>query len=330
MAPSTHLDPAGLLEALTATATVLGDHRAALDHLDPLDGLSESVTIGGHGEPAEESAPELVAVPAGVPAGVAAGTDLAATLDSIVAAAQGATSFAALADAVEQGAVAGAVGAAGAGVATVVGGLAEAVRNADRLDAGRVAIGLELAAERLAPGDDGRHAGCLPAVVAAAADAALGAVDEGADLADVLIAAAEEGLVELESGPRSNPDLVERGVVDAAAAGFLLLLDVFCAVVTGEPLPSPPAPPVESGPARAASRHYVVRCQVEPHEGCGLESANWLESTWHDLGELVEFDPTGARWRAELHTTLPGAAVEAVFDVGRPRELHVGLVEPGT
>lgn len=314
MAPSPHLDPAGLFEALRATASVLSDHRAALDHLDPLGDPDDSDALGEQ---------------LGEPAGIAAGTDLSMTMASIVAAGQGATSFAALADAVEHGAVAGAAGPAGAGLATVVGGLAEAVRNADRFDAGRVAIGLELAAERLAPGDDGRHAGCLPAVVAAAADAALGAVDEGADLADVLIAAAEEGLVELESGPRSTPDLVERGVVDAAAAGFLLLLDVFCAVVTGEPLPSPPAPQVEGGPARTTSHRYVVRCQVEPHEGCGLESANWLESTWHDLGELVEFDPTGPRWRAELHTTLPGAAVEAVFDVGRPRELHVGLVEPG-
>src|SRR5690606_29830814 len=103
-----------------------------------------------------------------------------------------------------------------------------------RMDAERFALGLELAAERLAPADDGAHAGGLPAVVAAAADGALAALDAGAQLADVVIAAADDGLRELEAGPLSNPALVERGVVDASAAGFLLLLDALASVLTGE------------------------------------------------------------------------------------------------
>ena len=153
-------------------------------------------------------------------------------------------------------------------------GVAEAMRNADHLDGACLAIGLELATERLAGADDGSHAGCLPAVLAAAADAALGAVDNGAALPDVLIAAAEEGLVELESGPVNNPDLVRRGVVDPAAAGLLLVLDVFTGVVTDEPLPVPPAAP-PSPPAVGAHR-YRVACRIEPHEGAGLEDADWL------------------------------------------------------
>jgi hypothetical protein len=156
-------------------------------------------------------------------------------------------------------------------------------------------------------------------------------VDAGASLADTIISAADEGLVELESGPRANPDLVERGVVDAAAAGFLLVLDVFASVVTGEPLPAAPIEATEPAvpPSARGARTYRVRCEVEPHEGCGLESANWLESTWHELGELVAFDGTSARWRAEVLTTVPGTAIEAIFDVGRPRELHVGVHDAG-
>jgi hypothetical protein len=296
------LDPAGLLEALRAAAAVIDDHRPALDQLDMGDAWDPEGLGPIDGADADDS------WGSSAPTETAAGSDLAATLVAVVAAAEGATTFAHLAEALDRGAVGGAIGPAGA----------------DRLDAERFAIGLELAAERLTVADDGRHAGCLPAVLAAAADAALGAVDAGADLAEAIISAAAEGLVELESGPRSNPDLVERGVVDAAAAGFLLVLDVFASIVTGEPLPAAPAEPV---PVRRGAHRYVVRCRVEPHEGCGLESANWLESTWYELGDLVEFDRTGAMWRAELHTTMPGAAVEAVFDVGRPRELHLGLVE---
>ncbi len=318
------LDPAGLLEALRAAAAVVDDHRAALDRLD----------LGDAWDPEGDADHDPAGAGGGQPGGgvddvdrgAGAGSDLAGTLNATALAADGAGSFTELATALVTGPSA-ATGPAGRDLGQVLAGLADSIRNADRLDAGRFAIGLELGAERLTAADDGRHAGCLPAVLAAAADAALGAVDAGAELADAIIAAADEGLAELETGPTANPDLIERGVVDAAAAGFLLMLDVFASVVTGEPLPSPPVEPVVA--ARHGSRHYRVSCRIEPHEGCGLESANWLESTWHELGDLVAFDGTGARWRAELVTTVPGAAIEAVFDVGRPRELHVGTDDTG-
>jgi hypothetical protein len=83
-----------------------------------------------------------------------------------------------------------------------------------------------------------------------------------------------------------------------------------------------PAPAV-----RSRTTTFVVRCRIEPHEGCGLESADWLESTWHALGDLVTFDGVGTPWSAELLTAHPGAAIEAIFDVGRPRELHLGLAD---
>jgi hypothetical protein len=322
MAARAQLDALGLREALGAAAEVLDDHRAALDQLDlgPQDALELDAELGPEQDDGSDDRATID--------GRGAGTELAELLAAVVAAAAEATSCSEIADALEAAPRDLVSGTAGKDVAQVLAGLAEGLRNADRLDAARLAIGLELAAERLTPADDGRHAGCLPAVVAAAADAALAAVDGGADLGDTLIAAADEGLVELEAGPTSNPDLVERGVVDAAAAGVLLLLDVLASVVTGEPLPAAPQEP--AAPSRstaAAGQAFLVRCRVEPHEGCGLESADWLESTWHELGRLVEFDGVSRPWRAELVTTVPGAAIEAIFDVGRPRELHVGLAD---
>lgn len=334
MVARVQLDPAGLVEALRAAAAVVDDHRAALDRLDQGDDWDDGWDDEAPAAASTEGdVGDATGADGGGPgtSGRAAGSDLAATLAATATAAEGTTTFAALADAMVQGPSNSANGPAGRDMGQVLAGLAASVRNADRLDATRFALGLELAAERLTVADDGSHAGCLPAVLAVAADAALGAVDAGAALADTVIAAADEGLAELESGPRANPDLVERGVVDAAAAGFLLVLDVFASVITGEPLPAAPVEPVAPVPAGGSTgtRRYRVRCQVEPHDGCGLESANWLEATWHELGDLVAFDGTSAHWRAEVLTTVPGSAIEAIFDVGRPRELHVGVDDGG-
>lgn len=298
MATAATLGHAELREAFTAVSGVLADHAAALDRL--------------HGETGS------------------AGSDLAATVAAAAEAAAAASPSLGLTgvlDAAAKAAVEGSQHAAGRGLATVLAGLAESARNADRLDPERFALGLELAAERLAPADDGSHAGCLPAVVASAADAALAALDAGADLADMVIAAADEGLVELESGPQANPVLVERGVVDAAAAGFLLVLDVLASVLTGDPLPAPPLDPIEEpGMDGSEPGRYRVSCSVEPAEGCGVESASWLESVWFELGELERFDPSGANWAMSLVTGDPGRAIEALCDVGRPRGLRVVAV----
>lgn len=298
MATAATLGHMELREALAAVARVVADHAAALDRLQGEAG--------------------------------SAGSDLSATATAAAEAAAEAPPSLGLTgvlDAAAKGAAAGAQHAAGRGLATVLAGLAESGRNADRLDAERFALGLELAAERLAPADDGSHAGCLPAVVASSADAALGALDAGADLADMVISAADEGLVELESGPQANPKLVERGVVDAAAAGFLLVLDVLASVLTGEPLPAPPLDPIEApGVDGAEPGRYRVTCAVEPAEGCGVESASWLESVWFELGDVERFDPSGASWTMSLVTGDPGRAIEALCDVGRPRGLRVVAV----
>jgi hypothetical protein len=205
-------------------------------------------------------------------------------------------------------------------------GAGEALRNADHLDGHRAALALEAGAEELAGADDGRHPGRLPAVAAAAADGALAAGDEGADLGDVLVAAADAGLVELEHGPQVDPALAGRGAVDPAAAGFLLLLDALASVVTGEPLPAPPSEPVITP---AAVHRYEVRCLVRPHDGCGTDEAAHLQAVWHELGDVVEFDVRRDGWRAAVHTGRPGAAVEALVEVGRPTDLHIAVLGPG-
>ena len=62
------------------------------------------------------------------------------------------------------GADGAASGRAGRSMARLLGGLGEVFAKADRIDAHRFALGLEAGAERLAPGDDGRHPGGFTAV----------------------------------------------------------------------------------------------------------------------------------------------------------------------
>lgn len=312
-----------LRSAFRSVAQVLVDHEQALNQLQA-EGAEE---LGSDFSFGLDSIEDNLADPEGSTAAgstgvVLAGTDLARTITAAVTAAEGAGDMAHLCQGLRRGSAQGASGVAGRNLATVLAGLAEVLCNLDHLDGPGLALGLEVAAELLAPSDDGQHRGALPAVVAATAVGALSAVDSGADLAETVIAAADEGLSELETGPQSNPELVERGVVDAAAAGFLLVLDTLASVLTGEPLPSPPA---EAPRLMSGGTEFVVRCEVQPHSGCGMESANWLESTWHELGTLRFFDGLGPIWRAELFTTLPGEAVEAIFAVGRPQNLHIGV-----
>lgn len=317
MASRLQLTPIELVEAVAAAATVVADHALALDQLavgsgwadgdDLLDAEGDGAATGDRPDDDDDRS-------------TGPGSSLARTLQGAAAAMSGAaTGMTAVVTAMETGARS-VVGPSD--TTEVLAGLAEALRNADLLDAARFSIGLEIAAERLAGGDDGAHAGCLPAVVAAAAAGALGALDAGADLGDTVIAAADEGLVELETGPSDNPALAESGTVDAAAAGFLLVLDVFASTITGEPLPEPPGDVRTVG---SDGRRYEVRCRIRPHDGCGIESADWLESTWHEMGELVEFDGIGSMWTAGVITASPGAAVEAIFEVGRPKDLHIAL-----
>lgn len=342
MGVRTQLDLSEFVAALESVLSVVEDHRAALDRLDrgeewadDVDDSAEDPVDDRHDtEDTEDTDGRMAAVvePTARHAGRAAGSELCRILDAVLDAGRSVTSFPALGEVLSTVPRAMASGAPGHQIADVLAGLAEALRNTDRLDGERLAIGLELAAERVAVDDDGSHAGCLPSVVGVAADAALGALDQGAELAEVLLAAADEGLVELESGPRSNPSLESRGVVDATAAGFLLVLDVLASVVTGDPLPVPPADPVAASGSTSAGTRFVVRCLVEPHEdggGAELDARNWLESCWYELGDLAVFDAGQVPWRVELHTTLPGPAIEAIHEVGRPRELHVGLSSRG-
>jgi len=319
--PLTALDAAQMLDALRACSTVL-DH-----HADALDLLAR--------EPEWPSGTEVMTAPGASEidnARTGPGVDLAATLAAACQEAAGATDYSALCRGLAAGSSSAARTRAGRRFAAFLGGMADAMRNADRIDGNRLSLSLESGAERVTESDDGTHPGCLISVMAATADGALGASDDGADLAEVLVSAAEAGLVELEAGPTTDARLAERGTVDPAAAGFLLVLDSLAAWVAGDPLPEPPRP---GGPG-AGGNHarvapgtvYVVRCHVTP-EVPDIEVAADVEALVHEMSDRVRFDGSGtACWSVEVVTTLPGAVVEALSGAGTLGELHIGIVDP--
>lgn len=345
------LDAAELLEALRAASSVLDQHADALDRLaagvewdstagpDPLDQTVDGRSLVSGVDPddvegpnrtedeadADSTAPRQEA---GSDSGPGPGTDMAVTLSGACDAATGATHFPDLCRGLSDGAHAAARTDVGAQLAGFLGGAGDALRNADRVEGTRLALALEAGAERVTEGDDGAHPGSLLAVMSAAADGALDASDAGSDLVEVLVSAAEAGLVELEQGPVADAKLSESGTVDGAAAGFLLVLDSLAAFVSGDPLPEPPRldrePP--KTPSAGAAR-FAVSGRITPPDP-GVELAADLEVVIHELSERSSLERAGGQWIVDATTTLPGAVVEAMSGAGRLSEMHVGLA-PG-
>jgi hypothetical protein len=330
------LGPTELAELVRASAQVLEDHASAIDLLatGPDGAPSPDAASSLHSEPDPGPVDRSfdTAGPVDLDRGAptpgdggrspGVGTELSVSLAELASRLDGVKDLAAAAGVLEATDTVG----GHPGLDAVLRQLGSALRNADTVDGERVAIGLELAAEALAPADDGAHPGGFAAVVAATAAGALGSLDRGGTLLEVLVAAADDGLEELERGPVLDPELAERGAVDAAAAGYLLFVDTAAAWVAGDPLPTPPAEPAgwTSNGVDAGVR-YRVSCTVEPLGEDHLEASDWLESVWHELGDLERFDRRSGGWTVDLSTSLPGPAIEALCEVGRPRELRVEL-----
>lgn len=331
------LDPSGPVElgprefvgAMRSCVSVLREHAAALDGLDGTD-----VDAFGGPHPTAEAALD----PGGDDGPTAGhddgsrpgpGTDLAATLGAACDEVEDDSSFAVVCHRMSVGARRGARAQAGRRLAAFLDGASEVLRNADRVDGARLALALESGAERVTEADDGTHPGCLLAVISATADGALDASDSAGDLVEVLVSAAEAGLVELEQGPLVDPGLAERGTVDPAAAGFLLILDTLAAFLTGDPLPAPPSQPGPTATTPRRGQRFELRCRVTP-PAPDIEAAAHVESVVFELAERLTFDASGRHWDIEVVTTLPGSVVEALAGAGALSEMHIGLAEPAS
>jgi dihydroxyacetone kinase-like predicted kinase len=96
------------------------------------------------------------------------------------------------------------LGRAGGLLFSFLGGVADVCRNADAVDAGRLALALEAGADAASHSIASPRPGGLDAVARAVAEAALAASDHGAALAPLVLAAAEAGLDALEHANRGT------------------------------------------------------------------------------------------------------------------------------
>jgi hypothetical protein len=176
--------------------------------------------------------------------------------------------------------------------------------------------------------------GTILTVVRESATAAGTAAANGDGLDGVLEAATTAAEESLARTPELLPVLKEAGVVDAGAAGYVLLLAVLLHVVDGRPVPEP-EPVAAARPA--VSTAAVAAGHVEP-EGATVSDLRYevmyfleaadetipvFKNVWAGIGDSIVVVGGDGIWNCHIHTDDIGAAVEAALDAGRPRNIRV-------
>jgi dihydroxyacetone kinase-like predicted kinase len=176
---------------------------------------------------------------------------------------------------------------------------------------------------------------------------------------DVLDAAWAVGQQALARTIEDNPVLAAAGVVDAGAAGYLLLLDAFLHVVDGRPLPIPDpgqdshADLAQSGAGRSVDPHdpggggtrtrgaayevmFLLESSSEPitidlRDGARpvATGREGVIAALAAVGDSVVVTGRPGCWTCHVHTVDIGAALEAALELGRPRRVRVEPLHPG-
>ena len=277
--------------------------------------------------------------------------------------------------AISHGALMGARGNSGVIVSQLLRGLAATLAPRDGapdidppIDAGLLAEGL-LAASTAADSAVMRPVeGTILSVARASAQAAQRALEAltpdergtGATaLAAVLESARRAGQAALEATPQQLPVLADAGVVDAGAAGYLLLLDALLSVVDGRPLPAEVDLPAEvaaviahgnagtnlpSDPADpVAEQRAELHSHLDSGDGGGHdvhdpsgtryevmfllaapdENIDQFKVAWDSLGDSIVMVGGDGLWNCHIHTDDIGPVIEAGIDVGRPYRIQI-------
>ena len=241
-------------------------------------------------------------------------------------------------------------GNSGVILSQLVRGFAEAVadQSSEVVDARTIADGLVRASERAYRSVTRPAEGTILTVARAAAEAGTAAVDRGlAAVAEDALDAATEALAATTS---QLPALERAGVVDAGAAGYLLLLEALARVVhqdgahigermepfadedpmrrreewsqaggVVEPTGATGGPPagadlLPGGPAYEVM--YLLRDSDEPR-------ADALRDTLDALGDSLMVVGGPDLWNVHVHVDDVGAALEAGLEAGRPYRIRV-------
>ena len=265
------------------------------------------------------------------------GTNMARTLDAVVAELDGAAvDMESTCKAVSHGSLMGARGNSGVILSQILRGLSATFSDAGAAgaDAARASAALTRAAAAAYEAVLKPIEGTILTVVRESAEGAAAAVGAGSDLVAVFRAARESGRSALARTPELLPVLKDAGVVDAGGAGFLLLLDAFLHVLTGEDMPLPDesaGPSVEQLEAVALRHHQdgtvdVSELRYEVMFLLDLDDshANEFKAAWGTIGDSIVVVGGEGLYNCHIHTNDIGAAIEAPLLLGgRPRQIRV-------
>ncbi|GAA4207536.1 DAK2 domain-containing protein [Microbispora amethystogenes] len=246
-------------------------------------------------------------------------------LDALPAGADGGATWAALA----RGALLGARGNSGVIVSQALKGLADTLGPA-RGDGADLRAGLARAAETARAAVARPVEGTLLTVLSAAARAVRDAPD---DLAGVARLAAEEARRALRRTTGQLDVLSRSGVVDAGAAGLVIVLESLAEVVTEayserHEVPAPAGrgvPEARVGLApEEAGRHadgpgYEVMYLLD----AGADEVSRLRAELDTLGDSLVIVGGETLWNVHVHVDDAGAAIESGLRAGRPHRIKV-------
>jgi len=276
------------------------------------------------------------------------GTNMALTLESVVAELDGCVDMPSTCKAISHGSLMGARGNSGVILSQILRGLSDGLKGLEAADGQALADALKGASEAAYGAVMRPVEGTILTVVREAADAASAAAAEGKQLVDVLDAAHIAATDALANTPELLPVLKEAGVVDAGAAGFLLLLDVLLNVTAGRPVPEPEAISLGAGAVGGAVRGGVsgavsgatadqnavaelaheggvgdLRYEVMYFLEAPDETVPAFKDVWAGIGDSIVVVGGDGLWNCHIHTDDIGSSIEAALDCGRPRNIRV-------
>ena len=238
------------------------------------------------------------------------GTNLMQTVRAIVQALEStrATDRAALVREVSRAALMGARGNSGVILSQIVRGAAEALGEADEIDAATVARALRAASDAAYRAVRRPVEGTMLTVVRSLAEEAEERAPAGPPVPELLVTLVQSGGEAVARTQEQLDVLREAGVVDAGGAGLLEIVRGIAATVTGEELPE--AAPTD-GLAVEAIHQELSRyryCTVFVLEGEKLD-AEALEEELEPLGDSLLVVGDRNALKVHVHTDDPGAAL---------------------
>ena len=240
------------------------------------------------------------------------GTNLSLTVRAVVEALDGsrAEDRAMLVREVSRAALMGARGNSGVILSQIVRGAAEALGEADEVDAATIARALRGASDAAYRAVRRPVEGTMLTVVRALAEEAEARAPDRPPVPDLLVDLVRRS-DEAVAGTQEQLDVLrEAGVVDAGGAGLAEIVRGIAAAVAGEELPE--APPAE-GLAVEAIHQELSRyryCTVFVLEGDDLDEER-LERELEPLGDSLLVVGDRSALKVHVHTDDPGAALSA-------------------